>query len=170
MDKLSNTLIMVLGLPGVGKSFFAREFAKRIGAKHINSDIVRKEVSENPGYSNKEKGQVYDVMFNRVCEYLNLGQVVVVDATFAKSIHRLPYFEHIRKTGGLLKIIQITADEMTVKDRVSVKRLDSDADYAVYQKIKAEYEHISKPSLVLSSSKLTLDEMISRARSYINQN
>jgi predicted kinase len=170
MDKLINTLVMVLGLPGVGKSFFARELAGRIGAIHLNSDIVRKEVFKKPGYSNKEKAKVYDVMFNRVCELLKRGKTVVVDATFSKSVQRVPYFEYIGKTGGLLKIIQITADETTVKDRLRFKRPDSDADFAVYQKIKAEYEDISMPSLVLSSSEFTLEEMISRALSYIRQN
>jgi predicted kinase len=161
---------MVLGLPGVGKSFFAREFAKRIGAKHINSDLVRKELSKDPGYSDTEKGHIYDLMFNRAIVYLDRGETVVVDATFSRSIHRLPYIDHINKAGGLLKIIQITADERTVKDRLKFKRPDSDADFTVYLKIKSEYEDISRPNLELSSSELSLDEMISKAWSFVRQN
>jgi predicted kinase len=34
-------IVLVYGLPGTGKTFFARHFAKETGAVHLNTDLVR---------------------------------------------------------------------------------------------------------------------------------
>ncbi len=162
-------LIMVMGLPGVGKSYFARALAGRINGVHLNSDLVRKELLKAPSYTPQEKARVYDRMFELVCQHLEEGRVVVVDATFSKADSRKPYFEYIGNNQGVLKIIRITADELVVKERLKVKRPDSDADYGVYQKIKAEFEEMDRPVLSLSSTVLDIEQMIDQAIQYIRQ-
>jgi predicted kinase len=158
---------MVMGLPGVGKSYFARALAESIDAVHINSDLIRKQLLEDPLYTNKEKSKVYDQMFDLVCRTLEMNKSVVVDATFSREEHRLRYFRYIQKKHGILKIIQIIADEDIVKQRLKVKRPDSDADYEVYKKIRAEYDELPEPSLSISSTELELEQMIGKALEYI---
>jgi len=34
-------IIIVFGLPGSGKSYFASKLAERINARYINSDVIR---------------------------------------------------------------------------------------------------------------------------------
>lgn len=41
-DSFDNMIVIVLGLPGSGKSYFAARFAELIHADHVNSDRVRK--------------------------------------------------------------------------------------------------------------------------------
>lgn len=163
-------LVMVMGLPGAGKSYFARALAKRIEAVHINSDLIRKQLPEDPLYTQREKSKVYDQMFDQVCQTLEMNKSVVVDATFSREEHRLPYFRYIQKKQGILKIIRITAAEDIVKQRLKVKRPDSDADYEVYKKIRAEYDELPEPSISISSTDFELEQMIGKALEYIGIN
>ena len=58
-------IVIVFGLPGSGKSYFASRFAKVINAGYINSDMIRKEIFEKREYSDQEKKAVYDKCLNR---------------------------------------------------------------------------------------------------------
>ena len=158
---------MVLGLPGVGKSYFARQFALAIQGVHINSDLIRKKTFEQPIYSSEEKSRVYAAMFESVSQLLGEGKRVVVDATFSKQDRRLPYYHYTEKEKIDCKLIRIVADEDMVKERLKVTRPDSDADFEIYRKIKKEYEVLDRPCLVLDSTKLSVGEMIEKAKEYV---
>jgi predicted kinase len=58
-------IVIVFGLPGSGKSFFASRLAKMINADYINSDMIRKEMFASSTYSEKEKAAVYNVMIEK---------------------------------------------------------------------------------------------------------
>ena len=156
-----------MGLPGSGKTFFASAFSKRIGATHINSDGVRKELNKNPTYTTRDKETVYQSMFNKVSEELTKGKTVIVDATFSRKRYREPYFEIVKEHGIPYYIIFVEANKNTIAKRLSKKRPDSDADLAVHNKIKAEYEELEMDHLVLQSDQLSLEEMITSALDFI---
>jgi predicted kinase len=79
---MKKSLVIVCGLPGSGKSYFARALAERIGAKHLNSDEIRQHLFEDRSYSTREKIAVYRQMADLAFEYLEKDKRVVVDATF----------------------------------------------------------------------------------------
>ncbi|NND93560.1 MAG: AAA family ATPase [Flavobacteriales bacterium] len=166
---VSNNLIIVMGLPGTGKTYFARALAQHIGASHFNSDVTRKVLSREPGYSSREKGDVYDKLYRDVKSELAAGRTVVLDATFSLSKYREPYMDLATRLGYGLHIILIEADEALIKERVSVKRPDSDADFEVYKKIKSEYEKIEQDHTMIESGKDNLKEMIASAMDYIQR-
>jgi hypothetical protein len=56
----------------------------------------------------------------------------------------------------------MTAEEETIRQRVSEDREDSEAGLAVYQKIKEKYEPIPEPHLTLNSTHQSVEEMIER--------
>ena len=151
---------MVTGLPGSGKTYFAKALADSIGGLHINSDIIRKDQHKHPAYAAADKATVYQTMFKKVRLALEMGKTVVVDATFSLQQYRLPYFNFAYKNSIPLKLMVIDADEHTIAKRLQKERPDSDADYEVFKKIKSEFEPLTREHLVLSSDKLTLEEMI----------
>ena len=151
---------MVTGLPGSGKTYFAKALTDSIGGLHINSDIIRKKRHKYPTYAASDKAAVYKAMFEKVCQALNSGQTVVLDATFSLQQYRHPYFDFADENQIPLRLMVIEATERTIAKRLQQKRPDSDADYEVFKKIKSEFEPLTREHLVLSSDKLTLEEMI----------
>ena len=153
-------LIIIMGLPGSGKTYFARAFAKSIGGKHINSDIIRKHQDKQPEYTLTDKAAVYKTMFETVCQLLKRDKIVIVDATFSLQQYRDPYFNFVNKNQIPVNLILIEANAQTIAHRLQKKRPDSDADFAVYKKIRSEFEPLNIEHLVLSSDQLSLEEMV----------
>jgi len=48
-------IIQVIGLPGSGKTTFAKELAERINAIHLNADEVRSDLNKDLGFTNKDR-------------------------------------------------------------------------------------------------------------------
>ena len=66
LSKKLPVLVIVFGLPGSGKSFFALQLAHMLKAKYINSDIVRMGALVKRTYSEKEKQVVYNNMMSKM--------------------------------------------------------------------------------------------------------
>ncbi|MEZ5024271.1 MAG: AAA family ATPase, partial [Chitinophagales bacterium] len=160
-------LIIVMGLPGAGKTYFAKAFAEKIGALHTNSDTIRKTLFEQPNYDAKDKAIVYNALFDFVTQGLKAGKDVIIDATFSKKAYRQPYFDFADQHHVPCFVILMEADESVIKQRVQKKRPDSDADFEVYLKIKAEFEKLERDYLLLRSDTISLAEMLDKAEQYI---
>ena len=64
-------VILVLGLPGSGKSYFAGRLAQKINAEYLNSDQIRKEMFQGRTYSDSEKAKVYEALLQKMTEVTN---------------------------------------------------------------------------------------------------
>ncbi len=159
---------MVYGLPGTGKTFFARHLKEESGACHLNTDIIRAESDKKGRYDEKSKQEVYDSLFHLTEEKLKNGHNVIVDGTFHKQERRERIKDIARKTGHPVFFIEIKASDDTVKNRIRPGREVSEADFQVYLKIKEEFEEVSENNLVLWSDRENIETMIKRAREYIN--
>ena len=161
-------LIMIMGLPGSGKTYFAKALSSEIGAEHFNSDRIRKELTAKPQYSSEDKATVYEKMLDDVCKALSGGETVVVDATFSRVAYRSAYLQYTAENDIPVHVIYVKADESVIKVRVSKKRPDSDADFEVYKKVKAEYEPIEGEYFELGSDKDTIEIMTHKALKYMS--
>ena len=47
--------ILVMGLPGVGKTTFAKQLAPKLQAVHLNADEIRKEINKDLGFSEADR-------------------------------------------------------------------------------------------------------------------
>jgi adenylylsulfate kinase len=47
--------ILIMGLPGVGKTTLAKHLAQMIGAVHLNADEIRKEIHKDLGFSTEDR-------------------------------------------------------------------------------------------------------------------
>jgi predicted kinase len=169
IDCMKPTLILICGLPGSGKSFFANHLSQRIHVNHFNSDILRKELfPEIRTYSETEKKIVYDALIAQTKLYLKKGQSVIIDATFYKKSLRTAFYEIAIQLKAGLKIIYIYAEESLIKVRTSKERIDSEANYSVYLKMKDAFEPIEQNHLSLQSSDNNLDILLTEAISFLN--
>jgi predicted kinase len=161
-------VIIIFGLPGSGKSYFASRFAKVINAAYINSDKVRKETFEKSVYSDLQKKAVYDKMLEQMKLSVKKNNNVVLDASFHKENTRKTFVEEMKDKGGI-SFIEIQADENTIRERLKRPRPYSDADFEVYKIISQQNEPLNEPHLILKSTD-NINEMIQTATDYLKTN
>jgi predicted kinase len=162
----SPLLVLVTGLPGVGKTTFARALAEKIRARHLNTDIIRDTLGLRGRYDDNSKQKIYRAMEAQTAEALRAGERVVVDGTFYRKELRAPYREIGKQAEASVYWLAIEAPEAVVKKRVSQKRDYSEADYVVYLKIKDAWEPLDQPHLALPSA--PLEEMLDKALRYLH--
>lgn len=155
-------VIIVIGLPGSGKSFFARRLSKLLSALYINSDQVRKSIIPAPCYSYVEREMVYSIMLNETMNALNKNINVVLDATFYKKAIRDKFEKQIKNTTEIF-YIEIVASEEIIRKRLLNKREDSDAGYIIYKLLHNKWEPVTEEHLVLQSTNDNINSMLLNA-------
>jgi len=161
-------LIAVSGLPGTGKTYFATRLAAALDWLHFNTDQVRTKLGLRGDYAPEIKQQVYDHLFDRAFAALEDHRGVVIDATFSEQHYRDQLTLQATKGGYAVNFIEMTAEDETIRQRVSEDREDSEAGLAVYQKIKETYDPILKPHLTFNSTHQSVEEMIERTIDYFS--
>ena len=159
-------VVIVFGLPGSGKSYFASRLAKKIDADYINSDRLRKEMFKMRTYSRQEKESVYQTMLQRMKQDVAQNKNVVLDATFHKKETRQPFIKAMKAKGGIY-FIEIVAEEKIIRERLKRKRRYSEADFKVYKIISSENEPLPESHLVLESTNSNIKEMLGKAVEYL---
>ncbi|WP_273565748.1 AAA family ATPase [Maribacter halichondriae] len=160
-----NRIILVFGLPGSGKSYFASNLAKMLGADYVNSDRLRKELFPKRTYSEKEKSKVYDTMLKEMAVAIGQGKNLVLDATFHKNATKELFMEKAKEN---LFFIEVRADEKIIKERLKKDRPNSEADYEVHKLIRQQWEPLERPHLILQSTNDNIDDMLKKAIKYLN--
>lgn len=161
-------LIMVVGLPGTGKTTFARALAAELEAEHLNSDVLRAELGLRGQYSSVAKARVYGELRCRTESLLQDGKTVIVDATLYREDLRHPYAELAHLTGCAINWIELQTGEDVIRERVAQQRPYSEADLAVYQKIKAGYEPLQDAHLRLATDDAPLETLVKTAINHIH--
>ena len=161
-------LIMITGLPGSGKTTFAKALAGSLNAVHLNTDIIRDSMGKRGKYDEASKSMIYAKILKQTESYLHRGEDVVVDATFYKAALRKPYKQLAKKYKKQLFWFFVTAAESIIKERMQQKRQFSEADFEVYLTIKDIYEPLEERHLILHSDREVVDKMIIKAREYLS--
>lgn len=151
-------LVILSGLPGTGKSYFARELARHLPFLVLESDRLRKALVAAPKYTPGESSRLFAACHRLTEEYLAEGQRVLFDATNLMEAHRQPLYHLADRMGVPLLVVRLTAPGGIVRRRLSarVSRLHpedhSDADWLVYCRMLPTEEPISRKHLIVDSS------------------
>lgn len=157
-------VVIVFGLPGSGKSYFASRLAKQLRADYVNSDQVRIDMVKQRQYTEEERMAVYDKLFERAQDAIQKKTNLVIDATFFRQDLRQRFVDEMPQS---LYFIEIVADKKVAKKRLSKLRPFSEADFEVYKIFKKSWEPMKNRHLVLESTDDNIGEMIAKARLYI---
>lgn len=161
-------IIIVFGLPGSGKSYFASRLAMQLDATYVNSDELRMEMVADRTYTETEKNMVYDAMLKAMSEAVAVGKPIVLDATFYKKSIRKRFEHKARHMGQRIIYIEVTAPEAIIEDRLKIPRTYSEADFDVYLKIRKVAEPLKAEHLILESSNNNIVSMLHEAIQYIS--
>jgi predicted kinase len=162
-------MIIVAGLPGSGKSYFASRLSEILGAQTISSDQTRKAMNATGRYTFEEKLKVYEEMAKVAADAIRQGKTVVVDATFYRHEMRDLFMTLAKLLHKPICYFEVEADEKIVQDRLSKPRMDSEADYQVYKQLKPQYEKPEDGRLVLQSTNDNVEAMLLKALDHIKR-
>lgn len=166
---MRGSLVIVFGLPGSGKSFFAARLAEHLHMAHVSSDTVRTEMEIRGQYSDESRLVVYDEMKRRADKILSQGHGAVIDATFSVAGSFDLFTALSEKHARSLILFRIIAEESLIKERLRTRRSESEADYQVYIKLKQSDVEPSLSYHPLTSTNDNIDEMIEAAVAIIQQ-
>ena len=136
-------LILVMGLPGVGKSHCARLLCARLGAAHVASDELRSRLFIAASYADEENRAVFAAATALVDELLEEGHRVVVDATNLVARNRAGTVEAARRRGIPVTYVRVVSSDEDARGRLASRRTEravgdhSEADESIYDRMRA---------------------------------
>lgn len=140
-------LVMLMGLPGVGKSHCAHLLAGELGGAHVATDHLRSRLFIAASYAESENAAVFAIAEALVDELLGEGHVVILDATHLLARYRAPAERVASRRGASLFHVLITADDGETRARLGSRAREraagdhSDADVRVYDRMRSrEFE------------------------------
>lgn len=123
MKKLSlsqPTLLLMVGVPGAGKSFFARQFADVYGLPRISADRIRFELFNDPQYSSGEQHIVHRMTDYMIDELLQSHGTFIVDGLIGNTkAQRMAIERRARQHGCRVLLIWVQVDAQTAQVRSS---------------------------------------------------
>ena len=127
-------IIIICGLPGVGKTTLAKEIAPLVNAVLLSTDKIRKELLSRPTYGRGERKLIYNGMI-LIAKYLhNAGINCILDATFTRESSRLEIKKKLGLASKDFHIIECICPEDIILSRLQERKYDySDADFSVYK-------------------------------------
>lgn len=134
-------LIIVGGLPGVGKSYFSRELAARVPAVIMESDTLRKILFARPTYTWQENRRLFEACHQLAEDLLRECLNVIFDATNLQEAHRQELRDLSERAGARTITVWVEARPELVRERMAarIRRHDpndnSEADWGIYQRL-----------------------------------
>lgn len=159
-------MIIVSGLPGAGKTFFASRLSQEIDAEYISSELVRYDMAQAGQYPFDDELNVYEDMARRAAHLLRRGKSVVVDATFYRAEMRNMFLTLARLLHEKVVYIMVVADEDLIHQRLHGS-YHPETSILVYEQLKPQYEDLENTHMVLESKTDNLNEMLIAAKEHI---
>lgn len=151
-----SALIVVSGLPGTGKSYFSGRLAEKTPAVILESDALRKTLFPALNYSPRESGLLFEAIHILIGRLLKQGFSVILDATNLSEKHRETLYHIAEKNGARLVIAYLEAPPQVIEERLRDRRREagnkSDADWAVYLKMRGSVDEIKRPHYIVNTA------------------
>ena len=155
-------LIAMAGLPGTGKSTLAHHLADACAGIVLNKDSIRAALFPiaQIEYSTRQDDFCMSMLF-QVASYMlrnDPSLYVILDGrTFSRKYQVAALDQLAEELKTPVKIIECTCSDATVQKRLAdkvtmgAKHLAGNRDYQLYLTIKARFEPIREPKLVVNT-------------------
>ncbi len=153
------SLLLMVGLPGSGKSSVVENLYKLVPFVLISTDNIRAQIRRRPQYTASEVTLVYQLSYQLIERRLQGGQRVVFDASNYLAARR----EHVARLsescGAPVAICLVQAAQEIIRERLfrrvtgNRRKGDlSDADWSVYKWMVEAQEPLMGPHLILDTT------------------
>lgn len=91
MKSLSLTtphVLFIIGMPGVGKTYFATKFSETFGAPFVEADRLRSAVTAEPSFDTDEQTVVNQLVHIQMTELLKTKKTFIVETTAEAKVDR----------------------------------------------------------------------------------
>ena len=167
------SLLIMVGLPGVGKSSVVESLQTHTPLVVISTDGVRAHVRQSPVYTAAEMALVYEVCYSLIERRLRLGQRVVFDASNNLQARRDYLARLAEKCGAPMTICSVQAAQDIIQHRLyqringGRRKTDmSDADWTVYKWMVETQEPVVGPHLIVDTTSTPPDVLAKRLYHY----
>ncbi|MFB6152898.1 MAG: AAA family ATPase [Halodesulfurarchaeum sp.] len=152
-DLSTARMVIVCGLPGVGKTTVASRLADRLDGSHLRTDVVRKELFPDPTYTTEETRVVYAEVLDRARAAVQTGSIAVLDGTYKRHSRRVRVVRAASELDVPLAVVRVVADRDRVHERIRSRTDDeSDADVDIYEQFREEWEPIRGEYVTIDNS------------------
>lgn len=154
---MHRALVSLAGLPGSGKSHFARDLHDGTQSVVVRTDEVRQVLFAVPTYGRDESGTVYQTCFAVVRALLRDGFSVVFDGTNGRRDGRRVLATIARDTGASHLLVLVTADNEVIRRRMIERQsgrapsFSSKAGWEIHQLLAASEDYGGHFDLVVDT-------------------
>ena len=146
-------LLMLLGLPGSGKTTLAKNIVDIHPSIVIESDQIRKTLFTEPQYTREEHGKVFNLCHKLVDYYLEQNFPVIFDATNGTHRGRRGVLDIAEKHNVPILVVETVAPQEVIIQRLRARETGnapetySDAGVSVYSRMARNWQNIHEKHL-----------------------
>lgn len=158
-------VVVMVGLPGSGKSYLARAVAKRAPVVVLDSDALRSALFGEPRHTREEHRRLFPALHLLMERLLERGNSIVVDATNLKETNRRPYYTIAEKYGVPVVLVRTWAPTPVIRERLLARSEAllggqapdpddrSTATMEVYERMRSGSERLRKKHVSVDTSR-----------------
>lgn len=167
------SLLMMVGLPGTGKSSIVESLQEKLSCTVVRTDNVRLQMRKQPTYTAAEMMLVYEVCYSIIEVRLRKGERVIFDASNYLAARRDHLAKVARRCGAAVAVCYVQAAQETIRERLkqrsSGKRREtdlSDADWSVYKWMVEAQEPVVGEHLIVDTTSRPPDVLGAELKNY----
>ncbi len=112
-------IVVMVGIPGSGKSFFAEHFAITFNASLVSFDKIRTSLFQTPTRSNAEQAAISRVADYMTGELLKTGRTIVYDGATESRVDRMNIAKLAKSAGYETLVVWVQTESTAAKLRAT---------------------------------------------------
>lgn len=165
-----NIILIIYGLPGVGKSRLIKELLNYYKIDYLQIDNIWDKCVSNHSYTLKNSQIVFKELLQKIKEVMIKKQSLVVEGVFASKSRLLEIRNIANSHNYLFKSVLLIASEKEIKRRLIMRNKERDISSKNWNMLKEKTNSTSVADIVLctenKSQKNIVDLVISELELY----